>query len=180
MYGEGSAVRKILWFTLGFGAACAFCAYGRLPALMALPALVLLTAFLSGEFRTSQTLLAALGILGGLFWFARFEARTLRPVYELDGITREAEISFHTYSEKTDYGSRAEGSMSIDGNRYSVMVYLDTEETVEPGTILSGPFRFQVTAPGGRKESAYYQGEGVFLLARQEDELTAAAGEQSW
>lgn len=173
-------MRKILWFTLGFGAACAFCAYGREPQLLMLPALVLLAACFSGASRRLQVLFSAVGIILGLVWFSRFESRTLAPVYGLDGVTRDAEISFHSYSEKTDYGIRAEGSISIAENTYPVMVYLDEETEIAPGMVLAGPFRFQATAPGGEKESTYYQGEAIFLLAYQQDEMTVTTGEQNW
>ena len=42
-------MRKLLWFTLGFGAACGFCCYVREPILLALPVLALLTALFSGS-----------------------------------------------------------------------------------------------------------------------------------
>ena len=74
-------MRKILWFALGMGAACAFCAYGRMPVFLILPVLVILLACFSGEFRKFQMLLSVLGMVFGLFWFSRFEAR---PFYRLN------------------------------------------------------------------------------------------------
>lgn len=173
-------MRKILWFTLGFGAACAFCAYERLPMLLLLPALVLIVAFFTGEARISKTVLAFFGIAAGLLWFSRFEAKTLQPVYDLDNSTKEMSIRCSGYPEKTDYGYRAEGTIQIGGKDYTVMCYLDQEMDLVPGSVLSGPFRFRLTAPGGMKESTYYQGEGIFLLAYQADDLTVLTGESSW
>lgn len=173
-------MRKVLWFTLGFGAACAFCAYGRTTALLMLPALALLTAVFAGKSRTYQVILTVLGILLGLFWYSRFETQTLQPVYALDGITREVEIRCSSYPEETDYGYRAEGRIAIGEKEYAVMCYFDDSQMPEPGNILSGPFQFRVTAPGGEKDSAYYQGEGIFLLAYQRDEINVGAGESSW
>ena len=172
-------MRKILWFTLGFGAACAFCAYGRISALLFFPVLVLLSAFFTGKARYHKTALALLGIAAGIFWFSRFEAKRLQPVFALDGITREAEIRCAGYPEKTDYGYRAEGTISLENKEYTLICYLDEAEAVAPGANLSGFFRFRVTAPGGMKESTYFQGEGIFLLAYQEDEITILAGELS-
>lgn len=173
-------MRKILWFTLGFGTACAFCAYGRLPALLTIPVLVLLIALFSGGSRKHQLFLAVIGMASGLFWFSRFESHTLQPLYQLDGITQEASIRCTGFPEETDYGYRIEGRIAVGEKEYTAMCYLDDGGTLSPGKILSGPFRFRVTAPGGRKESAYYQGEGVFLLAYQEDEVTVIEGEPSW
>lgn len=173
-------MRRLLWFTLGFGAACAFCAYGRLPQLLLLPLLAVLLAVFAGNSRKGQVVLSVLGIAAGLFWYSRFETGTLQPIYALDGITRETAIRCTGYPEETDYGYRAEGSIAIGERSYPVMVYLDGEEGIEPGTVLSGPFRFRVTAPGGMKESTYYQGEGIFLLAYQADDLSVIKAEPSW
>ena len=173
-------MRKILWFTLGFGAACGFCAYGKLPVLLFLPGAVLMLALLWGESRSRQALLAAFGIAAGLFWFSRFEANTLEPVYALDDVIREASIRCTGYPESTDYGCRVEGRYSLGDKTYTVLCYLDDGEEIVPGTILTGPFRFRVTVPGGQRESSYYQGEGIFLLAYQQDELTLSREEPNW
>ena len=173
-------MRRLLWFTLGFGAACAFCAYGRLPQLLLLPLLAVLLAVFAGNSRKGQVVLSVLGIAAGLFWYSRFETKTLGPIYSLDGVTQETVIRCSSFPEETDFGHRAEGRITIGEKTYTVMCYLDQEEGIEPGTVLSGPFRFRVTAPGGMKESTYYQGEGIFLLAYQADEITVMTGENSW
>lgn len=173
-------MRRLLWFTLGFGAACGFCAYGKVPGLLILPALVLLAAVFAGDTRRNKLILSAMGILFGFFWFSRFEAQTLQPVYALDGITMETDIRCVSFPEETDYGYRAEGTIQINDRNYTVMCYLDHGEKIQPGNVLSGPFHLKVTAPGGIKESTYYQGEGIFLLAYQRDEITISEGESSW
>ncbi len=172
-------MHKLLWFTLGFGAACGFCAWGRETMLLALPLMVLLTAFFSSGSRTAKIFLAVLGVLCGLGWFSRFENETLQPVYALDGVIMEAEIRCTGFPEETDYGFRVEGTVPLDGKIYKVLCYLDHGEGIAPGNCLSGPFRFRVTAPGGEKDSDYYQGEGIFLLAYQGDDLTVRPGEQT-
>ena len=173
-------MRKILWFTLGFGAACGYCAYGRLPALLILPVLVLLLAVFVAESRKKRVLLSLLGMAAGLFWFARFESNIMQPVYAMDGVTKEASVRCIGYPEETDYGYRTEGTISIGEKRYNVLCYLDHGEDLKPGNVLSGVFLFRVTAPGGLKESNYYQGEGIFLLAYQQDALTITQSERTW
>ena len=173
-------MRKLLWFTLGFGAACAFFAYSRQPLLLFLPAMVLLAAFFTGKQRYHKTILAVAGIALGMLWFSRFEAKILQPVFSLNGITRESTIRCTGFPEETDYGYRVDGTVRIGNRDYALVCYLDEAEAVEPGMNLSGLFRFRVTAPGGLKESTYYQGEGIFLLAYQKDELFVTPGEASW
>ena len=146
-------MRKILWFTLGFGAACAFCAYGKPPVLLTVPALVLLVAFFAGKKRMYPILLTLFGIAAGTVWFSRFEARTLLPVYALDGITQDAAIRCTGFPEETDYGCRGEGVIRIGEKDYRVVCYLDEGNGIQPGSILSGSFLFRVTSPGGLKES---------------------------
>lgn len=172
-------MRKLLWFTLGFGAACAFCAYDYMPLLLLLSALLLPAAYFSVDFRR-QILLSVSGILLGVFWFSQFEDRTLEPLHALDGTTKEAVIRCNSYGEPTDYGMRAQGTVSLGENAYSILIYLDEQETAEPGMVFRGPFRFRVTAPGGLKESTYYQGEGIFLLAYQGDELEISWEKSTW
>lgn len=173
-------MRKILWFTLGFGAACAFCAYGKLSVLLLMPAVVLLTAFFTGKSRTRKAVLVLTGFAVGMAWFSRFESGTLQPVYSMDGVTKEAVIRCGSFPEETDYGCRVEGNLVLGEKNYRIMCYLDHAEGLQPGSLLSGPFRFRVTAPNGLKESTYYQGEGLFMLAYQADEITVRAGERNW
>lgn len=175
-------MRKLMWFTIGFGAACAFCAYLDIGVFLTLPTGIL-SAMLCFYSRKRplyhRAALTAVGLILGLFWFARFEGRMLQPAYELDGVTREATIISSGYGEKTDYGIRTEGRTQIGKRWYPVLCYLDEETAVEPGMVLSGSFRFQVTAPGGGKASSYHQGEGIFLLAYQKDEILLSPGEES-
>lgn len=173
-------MRRLLWLTLGFTAASVFCAYGRMPVLLALPAFVLLGAMVSPEHRKQKLLLSVLGILWGLLWFARFEETTLRPVYALDGVTREAEIRCSSFPEDGGYGLRAEGTITIEDRDYAVLCFLKSGEELLPGNRITGPFRFRVTAPGGERESAYYQGEGTFLLAYQQSEIRVTEADPTW
>jgi len=177
-------VRILTWLTLGFGAACGFCAYGRTPVLLTLPVLVLLTAFLTGfltgKKRWYQVFLSILGIACGLFWFSRFESRTLQPVYALDGVTQEATIRCSSFPAETDYGFQVKGSVPVGEKEYTVLCYLDAGESIGPGSLLHGSFLFRVTAPGGEIHSTYYQGEGIYLLAYQRDEVAVSVGEASW
>jgi len=170
-------VRRIMWFALGFGAACAFCAYLYIPKHLALPLLILsflLCALFRNCTRAACTAILLMGMGTGCIWFSGFQSRVLEPVFVLDGMTRETQIRCSDYDQKTDYGVRTRGTIQVGERSYPVLVYLEETEGTGPGMVLSGPFRFQITAPGGQKESAYYQGEGIFLLAYQEGELTVS------
>ena len=94
-------MRKLMWFTLGFGAACAFCAYGRLPLLLLIPGLVVLTAYLSGGPRVPKVMLAALGIALGLDEFREligpetYQRRAF--AYDFGHFADCVEILFHNF-----------------------------------------------------------------------------------
>ena len=108
-------MRKVLWFTLGFGAACGFCAYGKLPIFLVLPVSVFLAALFTGDKRKQKLLLSAFGLFCGLLWFHRFETETLEPVYALDGMTQRTTIRCCTFPEETNSGVRLEGKIALDG-----------------------------------------------------------------
>lgn len=173
-------MRSLLWFTLGFGAACGLCTYGRHPLILLFPLAVLLLSLLTGEKRTKKLLISVMGIAFGLIWFSVFSAKVLTPVYALDGATQSVTIRCDTYPEETEYGFRVEGTLQIHDRDYTVLCNLKPGTEVSPGVLLSGPFSFRATAPGGSADSAYYQGEKIFLLAYPEGKLTMTQGEASW
>lgn len=172
-----------MWFAVGFGAACGISVYLLNPGCMLLPVLVLsgicLLCFRKKPvFRPVGILL--LGICIGMVWFLLFEWWYLKPVYSLDGVTRNTGIRCCSYTERAAFSNQVSGTIPIAGKAYPVVVYLDTELHPEPGTVLSGDFLFKVTAPGGIKESSYYQGERVFLLAYQQEELVLTETSRNW
>lgn len=176
-------MRKLVWFTLGFGIACGISAYFIASKLLIfLPLLCWAAGLLlfRKHYIWKRISVLLLGICAGFFWFSCFQNNYLKPVYDLDGLTQKAQIRCSAYSEKTDYGNRAEARLTIRGKNYPVMVYLDEEITPEPGTVLSGEFLFRVTAPEGKKESSYYQGEGIFLLAYQKGEPVISHVNLTW
>ena len=68
------------------------------------------------------------------------------------------------YSRETEYGSAVDGTIRLADRSYRVTAYLKDAEEVEPGDLLSGSFRIQVTFDAGQEPSSYYQGKGIFLL----------------
>ena len=173
-------MRKLVWFTLGFAASCAFFTYGRAPLLLVLPLIVLLLPLVTKSKRKEKTLLSLLGVILGLTWCFRFEAAVLKPVHALDGQTAEASIRCDTYPVETDYGLRTEGTIRLGNRDYGVLCYLKPDTEIAPGMILSGSFRFRVTAPGASADSVHYQGRKIFLLAYPRGTVTVTQDEKNW
>lgn len=165
-------MRKLMWLTLGFGLACVLSAYwlgnGSVLALATFAWAVCLTI---RQRRLSRLGLLAWGLAAGCAWFSVFHMWFLNPVISLDGNQKPAVICAQDYSAPTKYGSSVSGRMEYEGKPYAVYAYLDDDQQICPGDTLSGIFRFRVTVPGGEEEATYHRGEGVFLLAYQEDEI---------
>lgn len=179
-------MRKLVWFTLGFGAACVLGAY-VLPRttlfwLMLCISTGAIWAAVLGRKRVPYRA-AALVLVGctvGFSWFSQYYRLILKPAAALDGQTQSASIRVSDYSYETAYGTGADGSISIDGKRYQIRVYLKEKQALEPGDILEGQFRFRVTTPDGAEEATYHPGKGIFLLAYQKEEISVSQSSATW
>lgn len=170
-------MRKLMWFALGFGAACGLCAY-FLPKSMQMPLLVLgllisLCIGIAGRnFRSVRC--AAITILGcalGVGWYMGFYNVYLNQAVAMDGQEAIASIRTTDYSYETGYGIGVDGVMELEGKSFQVRTYLNIPEPLEPGTVLRGNFLFRVTTPEVAQDSAYHPGKGIFLLAYQKGDL---------
>lgn len=170
-------MRKLMWFTLGFGVATALCAYLWLIERLWIVAMILLAAvpLMLLSDRSPKWLrcgaMVCLGAAVGLLWFQLYAAAYLAPVVQLDGKMVSMDITCSDYCYKTDYGSAVEGYVILEGKPVRVKVYLDKEMHAEPGDLLRGTFKFRITTPGGAEEVTAHRGKGIFLLAYQKDNV---------
>lgn len=178
-------MRKLMWFTLGFGAACGLFVYllpGETLPLLAITAAAgaAVLAILSRE-RTFlfRAVLVCLGVCGAFLWYRLFQNQYISCAASLDGQTQTVTMEVSDYSYETDYGSAVDGRMQIQGKTYQVRVYLKEKRNLEPGDRIAGQFRFRLTAPDGDGPGSYYSGKGIFLLAYQQDQLQVEAGEKT-
>lgn len=181
-------MRKLMWFTIGFGAACAFCAYAWVTAGLMLPAFLFGAAFLGfavtgRRFRCLRVPAAVcLGIAVGLGWFQVYSNFYLSRAQDMDDRIGSVTAYCTDYSYETKYGTAVDGILYLEGRPYRTKFYVSGTVDMEPGDILEGPFRLRITTRGGTYESTYYQGEGVFLLAYQQEDvkLTRPGDLPSW
>lgn len=173
-------MRKLMWFSLGFAAACGLWAYGSagkvclaVVAALGLPLCLLACRF--SLYRRPALLL--LGCALGLCWYVSFRSGYLAQLSELDGQTRTVTIRTSDYGVPTDYGVSVEGKLEVGARSCPVRVYLKGERLLEPGQQITGPFRFTMTAPAGDPVS-YLAGEGIFLIARQTEEVHILTDQQ--
>lgn len=181
-------MRKMMWFTLGFGAASAFCAYAWLTErlyLLAMAVLLLAFAALIGRrwLKVMGWVAAVLfGISAGLCWFQFYSDIYLSKTAALDGQIADVTARCTDYSYETAYGTGVDGILYLDGRSYRARFYVSGKIHMEPGDILTGAFRFKVTTPEGEFETSSYQGKGIFLIGYQvEDaELARLAQTPKW
>lgn len=175
-------MRRLMWFSIGFGISCALCAY-LLPTGWALP--LAIVAFLSalgigipGRNRLHPRRIAytLMGLALGLGWYMGYRSLYLTPAIELDGQTLSVQITVSDYSFSTGYGTGVDGTILRNGHTYQVRAYLDEELELRPGQRISGSFRFRVTTPDGADDPTYHQGRGIFLLAYQEEDVGISPG----
>lgn len=169
-------MRKLMWFAIGFAAACTFCAYTWTCTGLIFPAIifaVLFAAFvISGRWIEQLKIIAAvfLGISLGFCWFQIYCDQYLSKVSELDGKIADVKVYCTDYSYKTEYGSAVEGFLYVDGKPCRAKFYVNADVQMEPGDVLSGGYQLRVTTDDSEKGATYHQGKGIFLLGYQRDD----------
>ena len=181
-------MRKLMWFTLGFAAACALCAYYWLTesiwlcavcfGIFAVPAI-----WFMGRVKWLRCVAAVcIGCAAGFLWFQLYSANYLSLAADLDGKIADTTAYCTDYSYDTKYGTAVEGFLRLEGKPVRAKFYVNGKIDMEPGDMLKGAFEFRVTTPDGADEPTAHQGKGIFLLAYQEEdaELLKLAEPPKW
>lgn len=181
-------MRKLMWFTIGFGAACSYCAYTWTCEGLVLPAICFLGIFaamlLAGKNLEKLYVAAAvsLGIAIGCLWFQSFHSLLLAAVEELDRKTADVTLYCTDYGNETENGMSVEGFLRIDGKPCKAKFYVNAQVDIEPGDILTGEFRLRTTTNRDKGDINYLQGKGIFLQGYQKKEaqLVKSAERPLW
>ena len=170
-------MRKLMWFTIGFTAACGLFVY-VLPAEWILAgSIAALTgaalAGICGGLRNvfQRVVLMLLGCALGIAWYGVYFSQYLAVPAEMEGKTSLVTIRTTDFSEETNYGIAVDGRMELEGRKYRIRIWLDRKEPLGPGEFIAGTFRFGTTAPK-EDPASYYSGNGIFLLGFQEGDTT--------
>ena len=114
-------MRKLVWFSLGFGAACCLCAYvitgsTRVILAAAVGFLTLFAAIAGRKFALFRRIAAVLlGFATGMGWFILYDGFYLNAAGTMDGKTANAVIRVSDYSYETAYGIGVDGSVQLEG-----------------------------------------------------------------
>ena len=166
-------MRKLMWFTIGFTAVCAFCAYYYVEWLLWIFAGAMLIGLILAVLGRKRSALAAialvfLGISIGSVWFWGYDALYLSAARSADGKILPATVEITDYGYATDYGTAADGKIILNGKTFKVRVYLNGEYQLSPSDQVYSYYSFRFTAHGGRKAETNHPGEGIYLLLYQE------------
>ena len=169
-------MRKLMWFSVGFLAACAVCALFLVDEWLTAGVVGFTIAFvasliLSWKYDWLRRAAAiCLGLSVGFGWYAVFLWTSLSPAAELDGQTVPLQICCLDYSDETGYGTAVDGLISVNGRPAKLCVYLNGEIVLEPGDVVLGDFEMAY-AP---EDDFYRRGEGFFLSAYQASDAQMA------
>ena len=173
-------MRKLMWFTVGFSAACGAGIYlltGAWYGLVGLFLLICGVVMLCVRTKPAKiTATVLLGCVAGFTWLWIYDQVYLATAKSYDSQTVSLTVTATDYSYTPTYGQAFDGRLELDGKSYRVRCYLDGDQTVEPGDRVQATFRLRYTANGGEREPTYHQG-GVFLLAYETETAVITVGQ---
>ena len=158
-------MRKLMWFAIGFGIACALGVW-VLPANRIVLSITLfcLLMFPGWKFGWKRVTFVMLGCSVGLCWYLGFMKLYLLPAQAMDGVTQHITVTAVSHSYDTDYGVGVDGEFSLNGKTRKIRVYVNGVEEINPGDVIEGDFNFRYTAPGGMRDPTYHAGDGILLI----------------
>ena len=176
----GSALRRLMWFAIGFAGGCAVGAY----MLRGWPLLVL-TVLVAGALpvvcrlrRTGVRRAVSAALIGSVaacLWFFGYDMMVIRPARLLDGQTQTV-TAVANDSWETERGIAVDGSARIGGRNFRVRLYLKDTQEVIPGDEIRGEFRFRFTDVGGAKQPTFHRGQGILLLGYRVSQTEVSHG----
>lgn len=174
-------MRKLMWFSLGFGVACAFCAYFYVDWLLTAAAVFVILALILAVATYWQKncrigVAVCVGVALGLCWFYAYDALLLENARAVDDETMRTTVIVRDYSYERDHGCAVDGTVYLDGKGYAVRIYLNEDVQLEPGNRVIGEFKFSITT-GSAEDVLYHRGNGVFLLGSQKSDIVV---ERCW
>lgn len=174
-------MRRLMWFTIGFAAACAIGAYLYTDWLLLAAAAAVGLCVTAWVFKKRfdwlrRAAAAFLGLSLGLGWFCGYHALYLGTARSLDGQTLSLEAVASDYSYASGYGCAVEAELCLEGKHYQALLYLRENKSLNPGDEIHGQFRLRLTHEG-KEGDTYHRGNGVFLLAYAQEDCKYLEGE---
>ena len=175
-------MRKLMWLTIGFCAACAISIY-LLPINLlllfglAFLAMGIVLLCLRGKDWVHVIAVICIGLSVGQLWVYVYDGSYLSTARKLDGEIVSITVEAEDYSCDTDYGIMVDGVTELSGRRYHIRMYLNQKQPLSPSDQVTGMFRLRYTAPGGKEDPTHHSGNGILLLAYPKGEHTVTNAE---
>ena len=182
-WGE-NALRKLMWFTIGFTIACALGAYFLAGLGLLLVAIISMFAgifcYRKGKDNALYKILTVIFIGGfaGVLWISLYQAVYLNTAKTFDGTKQSHLVEITDYSEPTSYGVSATGNLMLGNKEFKVKVYVPLTEELKPGDYLEGEMRLRLTTEGGKNAPTYHQGKGIFLLVYADESVVVHSADK--
>ena len=158
-------MRKLMWFTMGFAAACGLGVWAVPANCIAATSIIAAAAALAGwKLGWKRLTLIFLGLSLGMIWYLGFMKLYLLPAQAMDGTTTHITVTATAHSYETDYGVGVDGEFDLNEKTRKIRVYVNDVEEILPGDIIEGDFNFRYTAPDGLRDPTYHAGDGILLL----------------
>ncbi len=159
-------MRKLMWFAIGFTAACALGVYavtGNWLLLLAVAFAVILlgTIFLYKEKGKGMLWLIA-GCTAAFIWLWIYDTNYLCVPRNHDGQTVKTQIEITDYSEPTDFGICADGKIRLDGKWYKIRLYCYCLAQLKPSDVLEADTELLYTP--NAQWSKNFSGSGIHLV----------------
>lgn len=142
-------MRKLMWFTVGFAAACALCAYCFADFGMFLMCFLsfafFLIAWMVFRGRDHALKMLLLGCTLAFLWGGVYNSVYLSGAKNADNQTVEAVVEITDYSQPTEYGISARGKIEIGERTYRIKLYSYVLEELLPGDIVEGTVELHYT-----------------------------------
>ena len=169
-------MRKLMWFSLGFLAACLICALflvdeWLIAGCAGWGVLFVLCLVLGWKYPwLNRAAAVCLGLSLGLGWFHVYSNVQLEPAARLDGETMTLQIQAMDYGWDTGYGTAVDGRVTIGAFPCKVRVYLNGTPEMEPGDVILGEFLMEYAQPG----EIFRRANGAFLTVYQSSDARLA------
>lgn len=169
---EGITMRILMWFAIGFAAACVLGVYLGVGLWLCVACIAIAVMLLLLKTRRATIgAIALIGIAVGMLWTWCYDAFYLNAAKSLDGKTLDCCVTVSDYSYETDYGVAADCDIVLDEKTYKLRAYLPDITPLTPGDKIEGDFRFRLTTADSIQGETYHQGDGIFLLAYADENV---------
>lgn len=173
-------MRKLMWLTLGIALMCGAFAYLNSLAVVCIGLLALIfgvAAVILHRWDKKMRIVAVIciGLILGLLICTAYGQVHLSKAEDMDGKVVRVHAIAEDYSFETEWGYAVRAKMKVDGRYVKAQLYLDKDFGIKPGDEVEGVFLIRYTGSG---ERSYHFGEGVYLLAYQQEGVFITRGDR--